>query len=278
MTIDARWWRRARLLGGALVLAALVVRVGTGPFLEGLRRADPVTLACAVALTLLTTLCCVWRWRAVARRLGVDVPVRDGLAAYYRSQLLNATLPGGVVGDVHRGLRHGHDVGDRRRGLASVAVERAAGQGVQVLVAVAVLGVLPSALLVLLLGLVLVGGLRAGWRTAGPVLLASALSVAGHVAVFLLAARAAGVTAPLTTLLPLAMLVLLAASVPINVAGWGPREGMAAWAFGAAGLGAAAGVTTAVVFGVMAFVATLPGLLSLLAAPARPVVEVGSRA
>ena len=39
--------------------------------------------------------------------LGVEVPLRDAVAAYYRSQFLNATLPGGVVGDVHRAVRHG---------------------------------------------------------------------------------------------------------------------------------------------------------------------------
>ena len=47
--------------------------------------------------------------------------------------------------------------------------------------------------------------------------------------------------------------------IPLNVAGWGPREGVAAWAFAAAGLGAAQGVSTAVVYGVMALVASLPG-------------------
>ena len=66
--------------------------------------------------------------------------------------------------------------------------------------------------------------------------------VAGHVATFLIAARTAGSTASPAQLVPLALLVLLAMAVPANVGGWGPREGVAAWAFGAAGLGAAAGV------------------------------------
>ncbi len=39
---------------------------------------------------------------------------------------------------------------------------------------------------------------------------------------------------------------------------------MTAWAFGAAGLGAGAGVTTSVVYGVMAIVAALPGAAVLL--------------
>jgi hypothetical protein len=89
--------------------------------------------------------------------------------------------------------------------------------------------------------------------------------VVGHVLVFLLAARAVGVPAGPTTLVPLAAVVLAAAAVPANLAGWGPREGVAAWSFAMAGLGADAGVTTSVAFGVLALVGTLPGALLLLA-------------
>ena len=66
-------------------------------------------------------------------------------------------------------------------------------------------------------------------------------------------------TTSLATLLPLAVLVLVAAGLPLNLAGWGPREGMAAWAFAAAGLGAGQGVATAVAYGAMVLVANLPG-------------------
>jgi glycosyltransferase 2 family protein len=51
-----------------------------------------------------------------------------------------------------------------------------------------------------------------------------------------------------------------------SVGGWGPREGVTAWAFGAAGLGAQRGVTTAVVYGVLVFVACLPGAAVLVVA------------
>ena len=64
-------------------------------------------------------------------------------------------------------------------------------------------------------------------------------------------------------MLPLALLVLLAAALP-NIGGWGPREGVTAWAFAAAGLGASRGVATAVVYGVMVFVASLPGAAVLV--------------
>ena len=58
--------------------------------------------------------------------------------------------------------------------------------------------------------------------------------------------------------------MLLLAALP-NVGGWGPREGAAAWAFAAAGLGASLGVATAVVYGVMVLAASLPGAVVLVA-------------
>jgi uncharacterized membrane protein YbhN (UPF0104 family) len=291
--------RAVRLIATAAVLAILVWRVGTGPFLDGLRTVDAAALAAAVVLAVLTTACCAWRWRIVARGLGVDLPLRTAVAAYYRSIFLNVTLPGGIVGDVHRGISHGRDTSDVGRGLRAVAWERSAGQVVQVVVTLAVLLVAPSpvraAMPIVAVGLVAAAvvatlaarvwpalgrsrwarvrraaarDLRDGVFASGAwpaIALASALVLAGHAATFLVAARAAGVTAPTTELLPLALVVLAGAALP-NVGGWGPREGVTAWVFAAAGLGASRGVATAVVYGVMVFVASLPGAAVLVAA------------
>ena len=100
-------------------------------------------------------------------------------------------------------------------------------------------------------------GLLAGRAWIG-IALASALAVGGHAFTFMIAARTAGTTAPVSRMLPLALLVMLAMVLP-SIAGWGPREGATAWAFAAAGLGADQGVATAVVYGVMVLVASLPG-------------------
>ena len=95
------------------------------------------------------------------------------------------------------------------------------------------------------------------------IVLASTVAVMGHVAVFVIAVRATGMELPMDRLLPLTLVVLLASAIPANVAGWGPREGAAAWAFGAVGLSAAEGVTVAVVYGILVLVATLPGAVVL---------------
>jgi uncharacterized membrane protein YbhN (UPF0104 family) len=294
------------------LLGLLVWRSGASIVLDAAGRIDVAALLAAGGIAVVTTVCCAWRWSLVARGLGVALPLRSAVAACYGAQFLNTTLPGGVAGDVHRAARHGREVGDVSRGLRAVALERFAGQAVQVVVAIVVLSVLPSpvhaSMPYVALGAVAILAVVAGclalrarparsrWgRGAGLVVrdlrdgllgrrswaaigLASAVGVAGHVATFLIAVRTAGVTVPSVRLLPLALLVLLAMAVPVSVAGWGPREGVAAWAFGVAGLGAQQGVAASVVYGIMVLVASLPGAAVLLVSwwsPARRRVRHG---
>jgi uncharacterized membrane protein YbhN (UPF0104 family) len=276
-------WAWVRALCGVAILVVLVWRVGAGPFVDAVPLIDAWSLAAVVGISVVTTACCAWRWCLVAHGLGVGMPLATAVAACYRSQFLNTTLPGGVAGDVHRAWRHGRDAGDLSRAARAVAWERVAGQVVQAGLAVAVLLILPSPVrssmpLVLaavaalaLCAVVLARPLsgvrphltRRAWLG---VVLASSVAVAGHALTFLIAARVAGSDASVTQLLPLALLVLLAMGVPLSIAGWGPREGVAAWVFAAAGLGTVQGVTTAVVYGVMTLVACLPGAGVLAAA------------
>jgi uncharacterized membrane protein YbhN (UPF0104 family) len=288
----------ARLAGAAAILGCLVWRLGAGPFLDGLRAVNAWAVLVALLLGAVVTLCSAWRWALVARGLGVPLPLARAVAASYRAQFLNTVLPGGVVGDVHRGYRHGKDSGDLPRALRAVAWERVAGQLVQVLIAAVVLTFIPSPfragaaiavpaaaagllLVVLLLRSVAHSGtgrtarflrlarddVRRGVvaRDVLPqVVLASALAVAGYVAMFLLAAHTAGSTVSLRLLVPIALLALLAMAVPLNVGGWGPREGVVAWAFAAVGVGAAQGLAVSTVYGVLVAAATLPGAVVLV--------------
>jgi uncharacterized membrane protein YbhN (UPF0104 family) len=290
-------WARCRVVGPAVLLAAvlpfLAWRLGTGPFVEGVRSVNGPALAAAAAIGVLTTVCCAWRWTTVSRALGVELSLSTAVAAYYRSLFLNVTVPGGVVGDVHRGFSHGRDAGDVGRGLRAVAWERFAGQVVQVLLTAVVLLALPSpvhaamppvvlGLVVAVVAVMLVARLRPAGASASAwarlrrtvaadvrgallarhsrlgIALVSALVVAGHALTFMIAARTAGTTASLSRMLPIALLAMMAMTLP-NIGGWGPREGVTAWAFAAAGLGAGRGVTTSVVYGVMSIVAALPG-------------------
>lgn len=289
-----QWWGTAV---AAAVFAVVVWRLGTGPLLAGLQAVDGRAVLAAAAVVLVTTICAAWRWTIVARGLGLHLSCPAAVAAYYRALFLNLTLPGGVAGDVHRGVHHGREVRNVGCALRAVVWERAAGQAVQAVLTMSVLLVLPSpvrssmpfvagAAFGVAVALVVVGRTRAQdagsrWprarntvvtdiragvlrRNALPaVVLTSAIIVVGHAFTFLIAARAAGVTAPTARLLPLAVLALLAMALP-SIGGWGPREGATAWVFSAAGLGAGRGAATAVTYGVLVLAASLPGALVLV--------------
>jgi uncharacterized membrane protein YbhN (UPF0104 family) len=287
-------------VAGAAVLAVLLWQLGTGVFLDGLRRIDGTTLLAALVIGLVTTVFSAWRWQLVARGLSVRLPLGAATADYYRALFLNAALPGGVLGDVHRAVRHGRNAGDIGRCVRAVVLERVAGQialavtGVTVLLTVdspvraATRHFAPLAALAALGALAVAVALRMNRaapsrrghmlrRTLGEaregllsrrnwpgVTLSSLAVLAGHLGMFVLAARVAGVGASALTLLPLAVLALVAMGLPLNIGGFGPREGVTAWAFGAAGLGEGSGLSVAVVYGVLSFAASLPGAVVLV--------------
>ncbi|WP_193315278.1 lysylphosphatidylglycerol synthase transmembrane domain-containing protein [Nostocoides sp. F2B08] len=312
-------WRWIRPLVGAVILGLVVAQIGAAAFREGLRALDTATLVVGVLLAALTTVCSAWRWRLVADRLSAGLPLSLAVASYYRSLLLNLTLPGGVLGDVDRGVRHGRRVDDVRVALRAVVWERVSGQ--VVLIGLAVLAVLftpvpePARALVagglVLIALLAIATVRhAGSqprptvRRFGPIavkwpegksglptrvatvaladgralasprvvlgLLGSSLiAISGHVATFVVAARAVGTAMPVTDLVIAAVLVLLVAAVPLSLAGWGPREGAAAWVFAATGAQASEGLAVSVAYGSMVLVGALPGLFVILAGRSR---------
>ncbi|MGC4109470.1 MAG: lysylphosphatidylglycerol synthase transmembrane domain-containing protein [Nocardioides sp.] len=285
----SRLWARSRVAVGVLVLVVLLWRFGTGPFADAWRLTTWQSVLTALLLTAIATVANAWRWRVVARALGAPLSVRGSIAAYYRSQFLNATLPGGILGDAHRGVRHGRAAGDLSVGLRATVWDRVTGQLVQVLALSLAIVVLPTPLqtyapvAVVAVAVCVVAGwalvarrpatsfvgrdLRVVLRPAvcGRVIVASGISSAAHVGVFLVAAATVGVTAGPADLVTVALAVLVGSAVPLNVAGWGPREGVTAAVFALVGLGSATGLTVSVLFGVLATVATVPGIAVLLA-------------
>jgi uncharacterized membrane protein YbhN (UPF0104 family) len=283
--------KAVKLLVGAAVVVAVVVHLGTGAVIEGLRAVSPGALAAALGLGVLTTAASAARWCVVARGLGLEIGFGAAVGDCYRAQFLNSVLPAGVLGDVHRAVESGRRRGDVARGVRAVVLERVAGQVVVVVVSAVVLLVVPSPVrgllgelgravpavvvaVAVLLGLLGIPGVRRGLarlavgirdgllgvRTGPAVLGLSLVAMAGHLALLGVAAWAVGVRAAPGELAPLLLLSLLSMGLPLSVGGWGPREATTAAAFGVAGLGAGTGLATAVAFGVLALVSTLPGL------------------
>lgn len=253
----------------------------------------------------LQTIASAWRWHRVAARLGQDIPAGHAVAEYYLSQLVNQSLPGGVLGDAARAVRARHQSGLGTAAMA-VIIERLAGQIAMfsLLVLALVWAVLTPGGLGLSIGMseVLVGALvllalvglglavahlaRRNWRQRLGHSVTTALFARGawieqlpiagvilalNLSSFTLCALATGTTLSAEGILVLVPLILCAMLIPATVAGWGFREGAAAALFPLAGATAAAGFAASLAFGFVILAASLPGLFFLLRQRPNPV-------
>ncbi len=282
-----------RLLVSVAALVVVAVVVGEQALRAGTAVLSPVPVLLALLLGGLWRCLAAARWLLLSRALHAELTWPAAVSEYFRSELVNQVVPGGVVGDVDRARRHGGDVGLLPAARA-VFLERAVGQVVLVLVTVVTVALRPellevvrgvdrrtlsvlAALAVVVTAVVLV--LWRPWRRRArgralrartlllPLVLASLLSVgvlACFLSLFVLAARTTGTDAPLRLLLPAAAVVLLVSGIPLTVAGWGAREAGAALCFAAVGLASADGVAAAVGYGLLSLVSTLPGVVPLL--------------
>jgi uncharacterized membrane protein YbhN (UPF0104 family) len=255
-----------------VLLAGLIAKLGTGPFQRSLEVLRPGPIAAALLLGGLTTLAQAMRWRTVAAGYGSGPELTRARAVgeCYRSALLNAVLPGGVMGDAVRVWRHR---GPARPGPAlrasarAVVVERAAGTAVLML---CVAGVVFSrdpriGLALLSAGIVTAAIAWPGLRrlTARAQLSVwgwSLLSLVALVTMFGVATAQLGTIADPRDVVTLALIALAGMSVPLAIAGFGPREAVVAIAFVSFGHSADAGVATAAAYGVLAAVSALPGV------------------
>ncbi|RUT28569.1 flippase-like domain-containing protein [Arsenicitalea aurantiaca] len=237
------------------------------------------------------------RWRMVSQSLGVPLSRRDSVAEYYLAQLVNQTVPGGVVGDAARAVRARHAAG-LGRATQGVVIERMAGQialwsvltiglvvslvmpgGIVWPVEPGLIGLMGFAVLAPVGLYFLLRGGRTGvlarfgeavklaliapelrWKQIGISLAIVACNLLG----FAFAAEATATTLSAEAVVTLVPLILTAMLIPATVAGWGFREGAAAALFPLAGASAAAGLAASLAFGLVVLAASLPGVFVIL--------------
>jgi uncharacterized membrane protein YbhN (UPF0104 family) len=284
-----------------VVLALLWMLVDGQEVLRILRGADWGWLFAALVAANLQIVFSAIRWRITARALDHAIPVGRAVWEYYLSQLLNLTLPSGILGDAGRAVRMRHEAGLMRSSQA-VLIERMAGQIALFVVLFGGFFLLPwlpgelglpgwARQFVLGIGLVLLGlvavfalanGVPGPWRRAAEgfrvatvralfarevwpwQVLLSLLTVTCNIAAVTFAARATGTVLSVDAMVTVVPLMLTAMLIPISAGGWGLREGAAAALWPLMGLPAAAGVAASIAFGLVIMAASLPGILMLV--------------
>ncbi|WP_168583235.1 lysylphosphatidylglycerol synthase domain-containing protein [Gephyromycinifex aptenodytis] len=262
----------AQSLAVALLFALLWRRFGSVDLGVAARVLNPVTILASLALGAGGATVAGLRWRVVAAGLGDTMSVRSAVLRCYEAAFLNAVLPGGLAGDALRAVRRGRAGQPWQSSLGSVLGERLCGTAVVVGAAAATLfrftpgGALPwivAGIAVLALAAAIPSLRRLSGQAVASVLALSVLGWAIYLTMFLLAASSTGLLGPGQTAFQVGCVALGGMSVPINLGGWGPREGAAAYAAEMAGVGGATGLGVSIAYGLLALVSVLPGVCGL---------------
>jgi len=94
-----------RALMGIVLLAAVVYFANPVQLWGRLQQANPWWLLGGFGISIASNVVSAWRWRAMARWLGAQMPVASSMRWYFQAIGLNVLLPGAVVGgDVYRAI------------------------------------------------------------------------------------------------------------------------------------------------------------------------------
>ncbi len=244
-------------------------------------RAIPIWIfAVMVAIQAGIVLILSWRFAILARSVGADLRLSEATRLTFLTTLGNLLLPTGLAGDAGRVLlvrKYGLSLStamavgvfDRIIGLAAL--------GAIVLVgAIAAASILPIyvALAAFVVPTTITVAILIWWQRSaknkaalGPAFLSvaglsAALSIFAHLASILIAYLfflEQGAPVGFFGVLVLFPAVLLAATLPISVGGWGTREFAAAAAFATIGVEAPTAIAMAVIFGLSQAVAAAIG-------------------
>jgi hypothetical protein len=288
-----------RLALGVVVLALVLYVVDVRAVWRHLQSASSAYFGAALLSAIVATLFSAVRWREIARGLGAHASRLHAIVFYARGITLNTLLPGATVGgDAFRAFQLVRMGNPLLPSAFSVLLDRLAGLWAQALLSLGALGVLTAqgtqladarlviAYAALLVALIVapwvplqalpgkedgvlgrirsVGRTWRGFRIAQRRALVWIALFAGAVALlstttFWLCLRAVGLDVSYITTLSVAAGIFLAGSIPVAIAGFGPREMGTAVAFAALGAGTAPATAASVLYGLAA---TLQGVLA----------------
>lgn len=299
-----------------LGLIWLVLRnVDMADTLQRVRSVSAAVAVGALLLMLLLSLLSILRWQIVMRQFGRILGFGLTARLFFEGLFFNQALPSTVGGDgvrIYRSFRAGLPLSaainsvilDRVLGLTSLMLLAALAQPLfyervesvaarltfTAVFIVAVAGILLLLLLADLLpwarrwkmmrGLVALShAARRTFATPGILFPVTFLSVVGHlisVVIFFMLAESLNLGVSFVDCLVMVPSVLLLATVPVSVAGWGVREGAMVAAFGLLGVPAGGAAAASVLFGLGMAITALPGGLLWFMNADRRVDDLGT--
>ncbi|WP_148862548.1 lysylphosphatidylglycerol synthase transmembrane domain-containing protein [Marinobacter fonticola] len=293
-------WPLLKWLWTLAILAGAVFAFGQTDLVSRLANLSLTAVALALALFTVQVGLSAWRWRFTARQLGLSIDGVNAVREYYLATFINQVLPGGVLGDANRALRHGKSTQRPTEAIHAVMIERLSGQIVLALLAGAVwfmtpvtspesplvweiggvgstaliIGVLIVLTLVALLFRARLRAFAGAFRHALWVglikprvlivhLVSSVIVVGSYVLAFVVLGWGMEAAMPLSVLVPCVLCLLLVMAIPVTVAGWGIREGVAGALWLWAGYPAEEGLALSIAYGTLFMISSLPGALFL---------------
>jgi uncharacterized membrane protein YbhN (UPF0104 family) len=286
-----------RVLASFLTLALVVFMIDWTKLIAG-ARVDRAMLLLTLILAFVQVPLASRRWQCLLRGFGIRISMRQLLPIYTGSSLLNAiVLPmSGVVARIATLTRGGHD---SRGVIASVVLEQALTVGMLALaaalglaystvaldildsryghlaLALSVVGAIIGSLVVLARGgigtlletlvepLRLIAAPREPRALRSGVILSLVTLVLTIMIYYAATATTSGVAVPIVTFVAVVPWVILLASLPISVGGWGVREGGLIVALMPLGVEPEAALLASLIVGGAALLAT--ALLSVVA-------------
>lgn len=259
-----------RLFGCAVLVLVALTFVDLSQVFSRLADTSLTLLVQMIALHVVIILIVSWRFSRIFHAVGAALPLQGAIRLTFGATFANLLLPTSVAGDAGRvwliqnyglSLKSAVSIGvfDRVIGLAALG-------------SVTLLGALIAPSLLPLWGVLVVfavcagfvlllvaywrngqsGGALAKLRIGALVAETALLSLAAHlvsICIAYLFLQSQPTTVSVGALFVLFPAVLLAASVPVSVGGWGSRELAAAGAFSVVGLDASTAVAMAFMFG-----------------------------
>lgn len=293
-----------KLVASIALFGIVLWFIGPSRVTASFANADPGWMLAGLLASVIASLLSALRWHALATWLGVAVPRRDMIVAYWQGITANAILPGATLGGDALRAMHLQRSGQRLiPAVASVFLDRLSGLWVLVVLSLAMtalaqrLGLLPHSLfpiapsLTALLAILALTAPLVAWRISTSLhwlpqrardllramherpqplrqYLAQLLWSSGvqmfSIAAFTCGGYAVGLDLPWWQFVIAAGPVFVLAALPVGIGGWGTREAAAALALGGFGAAREAAVACAILYGLFATLQGLLGAISLL--------------